>query len=399
MTNPSPSALENIRVIDLTRVLAGPYCTMLLGDYGAEIIKVEQAGVGDGTRQWGPPWLGDQAAYFMTMNRNKKSITLNLKTDEGREVLRQLVDSADILIENFKVGDMAKWGLDYDSLHERNPRLIMCSITGYGQTGPYRKRAGYDAMIQAQGGIMSITGPEDGAGSKVGVAIVDITTGLFASNAIMAALHHRESSGEGQYIDVALFDTQLAWLANVAHNHFATGEVPKRFGNGHASLVPYQDFPTADGAFMLAIGSDRQYKSLCEAAGRSDLWDDVRFQTNHGRVTHRDDLIPHLETLFQTRKTADWLSILEPLFIPCAPINDVATALADPQTVAREMVQTVTHPTLGEVKQLGPVAKLSVSPATIRTAPPLLGAHTDEVLAELGISAETIKTYREQGVI
>ena len=296
MTN---SALSGIRIIDLTRVLAGPYCTMMLGDYGAEIIKIEQVGVGDGTRQWGPPWIGDQAAYFLSINRNKKSLTLNLKTEAGRVIVRQLCDSADILIENFKVGALEKWGLGWDDLHKRNPRLIMCSITGYGQTGPYKNRAGYDAMIQAQGGIMSITGAVDGEPAKVGVAIADITTGMFAANAILAALNHRHQSGEGQYIDVALFDSQLAWLANVAHNHFATGDVPQRYGNGHASLVPYQDFPTADGSFMLAVGSDRQYKALCLAANRPDLWEDERFQLGAGRVEYRTILIPQLESTVQ----------------------------------------------------------------------------------------------------
>ncbi len=393
------SALHGIRIVDLTRVLAGPYCTMMLGDYGAEIIKIEQVGTGDGTRQWGPPWQGDQSAYFLSVNRNKKSVTLNLKEAQGREIVRQLCDSADIVVENFKVGAMQAWGLGWETLHARNPRLIMCSITGYGQTGPARNQAGYDAMIQAQGGIMSITGEKEGAPAKVGVAIADITTGMFAANAILAALIFRQHSGEGQYIDLALFDSQLGWLANIAQNHFATDAVPQRYGNGHASIVPYQDFETADGSIMLAVGNDRQFEALCQAAQWHDLAADPRFKVNADRVANRDTLIQTLTTRFRQKPTAKWLALCQPLHIPCAPINDVATALADPQADARNMIQTVDHPTVGPLKQVGPVAKLSASPATIQSPPPTLGEHTDVVLQSLGYSAETIADLRKQNIV
>ncbi|MFQ5422209.1 MAG: CaiB/BaiF CoA transferase family protein, partial [Anaerolineae bacterium] len=258
------TALDDIRVIDLSRILAGPYTAMLLADHGAEVIKIEQPGQGDGTRQWGPPWVGSESAYFLSVNRNKKSVTLNLKSDKGKAILKKLVANADIFIENFKVGTMKRMGLDYETLCQDNPGLIYCSISGYGQTGPYRERPGYDFMIQAQGGIMSVSGPADGPPHKVGVAIVDITAGLFASNAILTALHHREKTGEGQYIDVALLDTQVAWLANVAHNYFATGEAPERYGNAHPNIVPYETFPTADGYIALAVGSDGQYRKFCQ---------------------------------------------------------------------------------------------------------------------------------------
>ncbi|MFQ5399773.1 MAG: CaiB/BaiF CoA transferase family protein [Anaerolineae bacterium] len=400
MQHPNHSALDDILIIDLSRVLAGPYCTMLLADYGAKVIKIEQPDSGDGTRQWGPPWIGDQSAYFLSVNRNKKSMTLNLKTAEGQAILKQLVAEADVLIENFKLGTMKRLGLDYDTLAEAHPDLIYCSITGYGQTGPNRERPGYDFMIQAQGGIMSITGPADGEPHKVGVAIVDITAGLFAANAIQAALHYRSRTGRGQFIDVALLDSQLAWLANVAHNYFATGEKPVRYGNAHPNIVPYETFPTADGFVAVAIGSDGQYRRFCQVTDRPDLWGDARFQTNAGRVEHRSELVPLLQALFSTRPTQYWLDLLVEAGIPVGPINDIPTILADPQVAAREMVQQIEHPTLGPIEVLGPVAKLSHTPATVRLAPPTLGADTDAILRErLGYSAERIAALRETGAI
>ncbi|HSH05075.1 MAG TPA: CoA transferase [Anaerolineae bacterium] len=392
-------ALEGIRVIDLSRVLAGPYCTMMLADYGAEVIKVEQPGVGDGTRQWGPPWLGEQSAYFLTVNRNKRSMTLNLKSEAGREILHRLLAEADVLIENFKVGTMEKMGLGYEQIKEQYPGLIYCSISGYGQSGPYRERPGYDFMIQAEGGIMSITGPAAGEPHKVGVAVVDITTGLFAANGILTALHHRNETGRGQYIDVALFDTQLAWLANVAQNYLVTGEAPERYGNAHPNIVPYESFATADGTIAIAIGSDRQYQRFCEASGRPDLWEETAYQTNEGRVKGRERLIPALQELFRERTTAVWLELMTASGIPAAPINDIPTALNHPQAVAREMVQTVVDPVVGEMKLLGPVAKLTETPASIRQAPPLLGADTDEILGMLGYGGEVIAGWRAEGVI
>ena len=395
----SEGALSDIRVVDLSRILAGPYCTMLLADYGAEVIKIEQPGQGDGTRQWGPPWLEGESAYFLSVNRNKKSLTLNLKSDEGQAILKKLCQNADVLIENFKPGTMERMGLDYDTLRQDNPGLIYCSISGYGQTGPYRDRPGYDFMIQAQGGIMSVTGPADGEPHKVGVAIVDITAGLFASNAILAALHYRERSGQGQFIDVALLDTQVAWLANVAHNYFASGSQPKRYGNGHPNIVPYQSFKAADGYVALAVGSDGQYRAFCEAVGRPDLWEDERFQRNAGRVEQREILVPLLQELFAGRTAGAWIDLLLAAGIPVGPINDIPTILADPQVAARQMVQEVEHDTAGTIQMLGPVAKLSRTPAEIRQAPPVLGSDSDSVLAELGYKPAQILALREEGVV
>ncbi len=393
-------ALQGIRVLDLSRVLAGPFCTMLLGDYGAEIIKIEAPGRGDDTRHWGPPWAGGESAYFLAVNRNKRSLTLNLKHEEGRRILRELVARSDVLIENFKVGTTRRLGLDYESLRPLNPGLIYCSITGYGQTGPYRDRPGYDFVIQAEGGIMSITGPAEGEPHKVGVAIVDITAGLFAATAILAALHHRERTGEGQYIDVALLDAQVAWLANVAQNYLVSGETPRRYGNAHPNIVPYEVFPTADGYIAVGIGNDRQYRRFCQVAGRMDLWEDERFQTNPGRVEHREELIPRLQALFRTRSTAAWLERLHEAKIPAGPINDVAQVLNDPHVLARGMVQTVNHPTAGTIRLVGPVAKLSATPATIRRPPPLLGQHTEEILTGLlGYDEEAVARLRAEGVI
>ena len=396
----SEQALGDILVIDLSRILAGPYCTMLLADYGAEVLKIEQPGQGDGTRQWGPPWLEDESAYFLSVNRNKKSLTLNLKSAEGQQVLKDLVSEADVLIENFLPGTTQRMGLDYETLAASNPGLIYCAITGYGQTGPYRERPGYDFMIQAQGGLMSLNGPPAGEPYKVGVAIVDITAGLFACNAILSALHERSHSGQGQYIDVALLDTQVAWLANVAHNYFATGETPVRYGNGHPNIVPYETFPTADGYIALAIGSDGQYRKFCETVDRPDLGDDERFQTNNGRVENRQVLIPLLQELFSKRNSDDWIKLLLEAQIPVGPINDIPTILADPQVAAREMVQELEHATAGPIQVLGPVAKLSRTPAALRTAPPVLGADTETILSErLNYPPEAIETLRQKGIV
>ena len=392
--------LANIRILDLARVLAGPYCTMVLADYGADVIKVEEPGSGDGTRAWGPPWVGDQSAYFLAANRNKRSITVDLKAPEGRQIIHELAAISDVVIENFKVGGAAKLGIDYATLAAINPRLVYCSITGYGQTGPYAERAGYDFIIQAQGGVMSITGPEEGEPYKVGVAIADITAGLFAATAILAALHERERSGKGQAIDVALFDAQLAWLANVAQNYLATGETPARYGNAHPSIVPYETFATADGRIAVGIGTDAQFRKFCAAAGQPELADDVRFSTNRARVEYRHVLIPRLQTIFCTRTTAAWLDLFASLSVPAGPINDVAAALNDPQATARAMVQTIDHPTAGPIKLLGPVAKFSRTPATVHAAPPPLGYHTDAVLHDLlGYNADHIAALHRSGVI
>ncbi|HQY93879.1 CaiB/BaiF CoA-transferase family protein [Caldilinea sp.] len=394
------SLLSDIFVLDLSRILAGPYCTMVLADYGADVIKVEEPGSGDGTRGWGPPWVGDQSAYFLAANRNKRSITVDLKTAAGRQIVQELAAHADVVIENFKVGGAARLGVDYATLAALNPRLVYCSITGYGQSGPHRDRAGYDFIIQAQGGVMSITGAKDGEPAKVGVAIADITAGLFAATAILAALHERQRSGKGQAIDVALLDAQIAWLANVAQNYLATGEPPARYGNAHPSIVPYETFATADGAIAVGIGSDAQYRKFCAAVGRLDLAEDARFRTNQARVEQREVLIPLLQALFRTRTSSAWLELLTTLDVPAGPINDIPTALNDPQVQARAMVQEVDHATAGRIKVLGPVAKFDRTPATVRGAPPPLGHHTGEVLQEmLGYHDEQIAELRRLGVI
>lgn len=393
-------ALSDIVVLDLTRVLAGPYGTMILGDFGAEIIKVEQPGHGDDTRQWGPPFNehGD-SAYFLSVNRNKKSMTLDLKQPEGRAILQAWVQRADVLIENFKVGTMDKLGLGYAQLRHLNPALIYCAITGYGQTGPYRRRPGYDAVIQAQGGIMSITGPADDEPFKVGVAIVDMTAGMYAVMAILAALHHRHRTGKGQFIDIALFDSQLGWLANVGSAYLTTSNPPTRHGNAHATIVPYQTFATADGGLMLAVGNDGQYAALCRVLQRPDLSTDARFGTNPARVNHRADLIPILSALFQTRPTHEWVEALLDVGVPCGPINDIPTALADPQAQARGMVQHLPHPAGGKVSMVGPVPKMSDTPPAIQSIPPALGQHTDELLRTLpGYDDAKIAELRAKGV-
>jgi crotonobetainyl-CoA:carnitine CoA-transferase CaiB-like acyl-CoA transferase len=391
--------LVGIRVLDLSRVLAGPYCSMVLSDYGAEVIKVERPGSGDDTRQWGPPWVGSESAYFLSVNRNKKSVTLDLKRPEGAQMARRLAGRSDVLIENFKPGAADRMGLGYDDLAADNPGLVYCSISGYGRTGPYRDRPGYDFMIQAQGGVMSITGPADGEPHKVGVAIVDVSAGLFAATAVLAALHSRNETGSGQHIDVALLDSQVAWLSNVAQNYLATGDPPERHGNAHPNIVPYEAFPTADGQIALAVGNNSQFERFCSAVGRPDLWADERFRTNSLRVMHRV-LVPELQRLFETRATSEWLEVLLAAAIPASAINDIPSVLADPQVRARDMVQTAEHDTLGEIELVGPVAKFSATPAAVRTAPPVLGADTRAVLGELlGCDTAELDELERRGVI
>ncbi len=392
-------ALEGIKVLDMSRILAGPYIGMMLGDYGADVIKIEQPGSGDGTRKWGPPWVGDQAAYFFSANRNKKSLTLDLKNEKGLEILHQLLETADVFIENFKVGGLAKFGLDYQSLKEQYPRLIYVSVTGYGQNGPDKNKPGYDAMIQAQGGIMSITGPQDGMPHKVGVAIVDVTTGLYATTGVLAALNHRHQTGKGQHVDVALLDSQVGWLVNIAQNYLANGEPPGRYGNAHPSLVPYETFETADGHIVLAIGSDEQYRKFCIMAERADLWEDTRYQTNHGRVSLRDELLPEIRKTMTTRRSEDWLNSCAEITVPAGPINTIDQVLEMPQIKARQMVQTVEHTTEGEIKILGPVPKLSETPAEIFLPPPALSEHTDEILAGLGYTSDEIEKFKTEEIV
>lgn len=403
-------ALSHIRVLDLSRILAGPWAGQILADLGADVIKVERPGPGDDTRGWGPPWIKDDqgqdtsvASYYLCANRNKRSITVDITQPEGQDIVRRLAAQSDVVLENFKLGGLKQYGLDYDSLKAVNPRLVYCSITGFGQDGPYAPRAGYDFLIQGLGGLMSITGRPDGepgAGPmKVGVALTDILTGLYATNAVLAALAWREQSGEGQYIDMALLDVQVACLANQAMNYLATGSNPRRMGNAHPSIVPYQDFPTADGHMILAIGNDGQFARFCEVAGRPELAADARFATNRARVENRAELIPLLNEITATRTTTEWIAQLEARAVPCGPINGLAEVFADPQVQARGLAVTMPHPEAGEVPLVASPIRLSKTPVEYRRAPPLVGEHTDEILADLGVDAAGIAGLRERGVV
>ncbi len=397
----NPQPLSDIKVLDLSRVLAGPYCSMMLGDLGAEVIKVELPEAGDDTRHWGPPEAGGEAAYYLCLNRNKRSLTVNMKTAPGREIIRKLALRSDILIENYKVGTLQKMGLGYADLRRENPRLIYCSITGFGQNGPYKDKPGYDFMIQGMGGIMSFTGEPDGPPMKVGVAIVDITAGLFATSAILAALRHRDLTGEGQFVDIALLDAVLAWLANVGSNYLVSGELPRRYGNGHPNIVPYEPFKAGDGVyFALAVGNDRQWVNFCNLAGLEPLARDPRFATNPQRVLHREELIPIIAAKMLEKTSSEWLQQLDELKIPCGPINTLDKVFADPQVKARQMVAEVPHPTAGMVKLVASPMKFSQTSCQIHRHPPLLGEHTEEVLsAVLGYSREEIDALRQEGAI
>ena len=403
-------ALSHIRVLDLSRILAGPWAGQILADLGADVIKVERPGPGDDTRGWGPPWIKDDqgqdtsvAAYYLCANRNKRSITVDITQSEGQDIVRRLAAQSDVVLENFKLGGLKQYGLDYDSLKAVNPRLVYCSITGFGQDGPYAPRAGYDFLIQGLGGLMSITGRPDGepgAGPmKVGVALTDILTGLYATNAVLAALAWREKSGEGQYIDMALLDVQVACLANQAMNYLATGSNPRRMGNAHPSIVPYQDFPTADGHMILAIGNDGQFARFCEVAGRPELAADARFATNRARVENRAELIPLLNEITATRTTTEWIAQLEARAVPCGPINGLAEVFADPQVQARGLAVKMPHSEAGEVPLVASPIRLSKTPVEYRRAPPLVGEHTDEILADLGVDAAGIAGLREREVV
>jgi crotonobetainyl-CoA:carnitine CoA-transferase CaiB-like acyl-CoA transferase len=404
-------ALSHIRVLDLSRVLAGPWAGQLLGDLGADVIKIERPFAGDDTRGWGPPFLKDaagqdtrDAAYFLCANRNKQSVTIDFTQAQGQALITALARDSDIVIENFKRGGLAAYGLDYASLAAVNPRLIYCSITGFGQTGPYADRAGYDFLIQGMGGLMSITGRQDGEpGSgpqKVGVAVTDILTGLYASNAILAALAHREVSGVGQYIDLALLDVQIASLANQTMNYLATGTAPVRMGNAHPNIVPYQDFPTADGAMILTVGNDVQFTKLALVAGHAEWAVSPLFATNKARVANRAAFVEAFTAVSVTRTTRDWIAALEAAGVPCGPINTLAEVFADPQVVARGMEIRMDHATGTSVPLVANPIRMSATPPEYRTAPPVLGQHTRAVLAErLGLDEAAIGALAEQGVI
>ncbi|MDP3513944.1 MAG: CaiB/BaiF CoA-transferase family protein [Sulfuritalea sp.] len=407
-------ALSHIKVLDLSRVLAGPWASQLLGDLGAEVIKIEKPGAngkgGDDTRGWGPPWLADgagqattDAAYFLCTNRNKRSLTVDITLPAGQQIVRELAAQADVVLENFKVGGLKAYGLDYASLAALNPKLVYCSITGFGQDGPYAARAGYDFLIQGMGGLMSVTGRaegEEGAGpQKVGVALTDILTGLYAGNAILAALLHREKSGQGQHIDLALLDVQVACLANQAMNYLVSGTAPRRMGNSHPNIVPYQDFPTADGDMILAIGNDGQFARFCDIAGHAEWSADPRFASNAARVRHRAELIPLLRRTTVMKTTADWIALLENAAVPCGPINDLAGVFADPQVRHRGLQIEMPHPAGGTAPQVGNPIRFSATPIDYRRAPPLLGQDTEAILRELGRSDDEIAALRASAAV
>jgi crotonobetainyl-CoA:carnitine CoA-transferase CaiB-like acyl-CoA transferase len=405
-----PGALQGVRVLDLSRVLAGPWCTQTLADLGADVVKVERPGSGDDTRGWGPPFLADrdgrethEAAYFLGCNRNKRSITVDIAKPAGQALIRRMAAQCDVFVENFKVGDMARYGLDAATLTALNPRLVYCSITGFGQTGPYAARAGYDYAVQGIGGLMSITGERDdlpgGGPQKVGVAVADLFTGMYATVAILAALRHRDATGQGQVIDMALLDTQVAMLANLGANYLVTGKSPARAGNAHQNIVPYQVFEVADGHVILAVGNDGQFAKFCAVAGQPELAQDARFAKNADRVRHREVLVPLLARILKTRSKQDWLAALEAAHVPCGAINNLQEVFADPQVQARGMTVDLAHPLTDALRLVASPMKLSATPVRYHHAPPLLGEHTEQILAEFGIADGERAALREQGVL
>ncbi len=406
-----PGPLSHIRVLDLTRVLAGPWCGQNLADLGAEVTKVERPGKGDDSRAFGPPWIKDaagndtaEAAYFVCANRGKQSVTLDLSKPEAQQIVRRLAAQSDVLLENYKVGDLARYGLGYEDLSKENPGLIYCSITGFGQTGPYKDRPGYDFMAQGMGGLMSVTGERDdlpgGGPQRVGVPIVDIMTGMYASIAVCAAIAHRAVTGKGQYIDMALLDTQVAFLSNQGMNYLATGEAPARLGNTHPNIVPYQTFRTSDGAIILACGNDNLFRKFCEVAGCSELASDARFATNGKRVENRTVLTETLDAVFAKRTTKDWVAALEGAGVPNGPINDLKQVFEEPQVIARGMRIEVPHPTAGKVPMVASPMRFSATPITYETAPPTLGQHTAEVLSKrLSMTADDIERLKRDGIV
>ncbi|HVC40882.1 MAG TPA: CaiB/BaiF CoA-transferase family protein [Candidatus Saccharimonadales bacterium] len=395
----SPGPLAGVRILDLSRILSGPFATMVFADLGADVIKLENPRTGDDTREWAPPYQGDQSAYFLSVNRNKRGIAVDLKTSRGREIALRLADLADVVVENFRPGTAGRLGLGYDDLSARNPRLIYASISGFGQTGPYRSEPGYDAIAQALGGLMSVTGEADGEPVRVGNSAADLGASMWAAIGILAALHARHSTGRGEWIDVSLLDGQIASLTYLAGGYFASGEVPRRYGSAHPSIVPYQALRTADGHLMVAVGNDTLWQRFAPLIGLPELVDDPRFVSNPERVANRRQLIPLIETALATRTSAAWAEELSRVGIPAGAINSVDAALEHPQVRAREMVLTTEHPTAGTLRMTGSPIKLSRHTASVRRPPPLLGQHTDEVLGELGYSTADIATLRDEGVV
>lgn len=399
MTEPT-GPLKGLRVVDLTRVLAGPTCTQMLADLGADVVKIERPEAGDDTRGFAPPYMPNtrESAYFVGVNRNKKSVTLDIAKPEGQAVVHKLLETADILVENFKVGALAKYGLAYDQLREKYPGLIYCSITGFGQTGPYAPRPGYDALIQAMGGVMSLTGEPEGEPQKVGIPVADLFAGLYGTIGVLAALRHKQATGQGQQIDIGMLDTHVAWLANQGMNYLSTGENPPRLGNQHPNIVPYQVFPTADGYMVLSIGNDPTFERFCRNFGLEHLLADERYATNAARVGNRALVTETLTAVTKTRPTKEWIEKLEALKIGCGPINTLKDVFADPHVVARNMVVEMEHASGQTVKVIANPVKLSATPPDYRSAAPLLGQHTEEVLRGLGYSEEDIARLKAEGI-
>jgi len=392
--------LEGIRVLDLTRALAGPFCTLMLGDYGADVIKIEIPGAGDDTRHWGPPFVGEESAYFLSINRNKRSLTLNFKDPEAIKIFLQLAKDADVIVENFTPGVMARFGLDYETVKGVNPKIVYCSISGFGQTGPYQSRPAYDQIMQGISGIMSITGEPDGEPQKVGIAVTDIGAGMWSAFAVMTAIFHREQKGEGQYIDISMMDAQVAWLTYQAATYFANDEPPKRLGAAHPTLVPYQAFMCEDGKYInVAVGSERIWDRFCQGMKMPEMKENPEYATNGDRVRNRDEIVPNLQKIFLTRPVNDWVQDLQEFNVPCGPINDLAAVFSDPQLLHRKMFVEMPHPTLGSIKQTGLPIKFSLTPGALDRHPPLLGEHNGELLKELGYSEADIQRLTEQEVI
>jgi len=392
-------ALEGIRIVDFSRALAGPYCTMLLADMGAEVIKVEVPGRGDDSRGWGPPFIEGEAAYFLSINRNKKSITLNLKDDRAKEIARKIIQKADVLLESNRPGAMKRLGLDYENIKKINPSIIYAAISGFGQTGPYSNRPGFDQVIQGYGGIMGLTGETDGPPMKVGIAVTDIATGMFAAIGIITALYHRERTGTGQFIDASMLDGQVSWLTYQGGRYLASGNVPQRIGSAHPLIVPYQDFKASDGFINIAAGNDNLWKKFCEVVGLGEIADDPKFATNAKRVENRKEVVDIISTVIETKTMQQWLDLLNDAGVPCGPIYTVDQIFSDPQVLARDMLVDVDHPVCGKIKVTGSPVKFSETPAGVDFAPPVLGQHNGDVLQELGYNTDEIEKLKNEKVI
>ena len=398
-TTDATGPLKDLLVLDLSRILSGPFATMTLADLGADVIKIEQPGSGDDTRQWGPPFQGEEAAYFLSVNRNKRSLAVDLKSPEGLEVVRELARRADIVVENFRPGTAARLGLGYEELSKDNPGLVYASISGYGQTGPDALRPGYDAIAQARSGIMSVTGETDGPPVRVGVSSADLVAGMWATIGVLAALHEKQRTGQGQWVDISLLDGSVSWLTYVSSGYFASGEVPRRYGSAHPTIAPYQAFATADGFVMVAVGNDGLWRRFAAELGDAPLAADPRYASNPSRVAHREELIPAIEAIMRTRTTEDWVLALDEAGVPVGPIQTVDQALVDPQVLARGMVAELDHPTAGPMKVVGCPVRLTRTPASVRTAPPVLGQDTDQVLASLGLDTDRIQALHSSGAV